>query len=155
MKSGKRTDHDNEIPSIKIRGFQSAAEIDHGNRRPRRDGTGVIAVYTWAFTRLNSEYQDARINLPSTHYTHPKNPTLQSGVSRDEHIFSRLDGRDPEGAVCVCMGRLSNPIGADWKQSYGNTLDGREDWIDDLTGDALRTDDQREQQSNTEPFHDR
>jgi len=34
-------------------------------------------------------------------------------------------------------------------------LDGREDWIDDLTRDALRTDDQREQQYNTQPIHDR
>ena len=77
MKSGKHADHDNEISSIKIRGFQSAAEIDHGNRRPRRDG---IAVYTWTFARLNPEYQDAGINLSSTYRTHPKNPTLKSGV---------------------------------------------------------------------------
>src|SRR5205085_3306292 len=98
MKSGKRTDHDNEIPSIKIRGFQSLAEIDHGNRRPRRGGTEIIAVDTWAFARGNSEYQDAGVNLSSAQNTHPKDPALKSGISRDEHIFSRLDGREPEGA---------------------------------------------------------
>lgn len=155
MKSGKHADHDNEISSIKIRGFQSAAEIDHGNRRPRRDGTGVIAVYTWAFTRLNSEYQDARINLPSTHYTHPKNPTLQSGVSRDEHIFSGLDRKESESAFRVSLGGLSDPIASDREQPNGNALQRQRDRIDDLTRDALRTDDQREQQCNTQPFHDR
>jgi len=119
MKSGKRTDHDNEIPSIKIRGFQSLAEIDHGNwrGRPRRGGTEMIAVYTWAFARDNSEYQDAGIDLSSTQRAHPKNPTLKSGVSCDEHIFSRLDGRESERALRVRLRRLCYLVGPDWTQA--------------------------------------
>jgi len=93
MKSAKHPDKYNQLVSVTVRAFQSCAEIDHRNRRPRwgwRTDENIITVCARAVTTADFEFHRAEFGFLSGHNTHGQNPTLKSACSRDDHVFSQL-----------------------------------------------------------------